>query len=158
MGLNLKLVRQSLVGEGASFGVGTDLGILYQANPKLAFGARLADITTTRLYWDTGRRETVSPTVTLGAHTTRQIEALQGSVSLGLDAAFAFEGQTGDQFDSGSSPATCSPERSTGSAARWPCAWGPTAAISPRGRGCATSRSAPTTPTCPTPSWKPPIG
>ncbi len=101
MGVNLKLVRQSLVGEGASFGVGTDLGILYQANPNLAFGARLADITTTRLYWDTGRRETVSPTVTLGAHTTRQIEALQGSLSLGLDAAFAFEGQTGDQFDSG---------------------------------------------------------
>jgi hypothetical protein len=100
-GVNLKLVRQSLVGEGASFGIGTDLGLLYQANPNLGFGIRVADITTTRLYWDTGRRETVSPTVTLGAHTTRRIESLQGSLSLGLDASFAFEGQTGDQFESG---------------------------------------------------------
>jgi hypothetical protein len=97
-GLNVKLVRQSLVGEGASFGIGADLGFWWQPKPNLAFGARLADITTTQLFWDTGRRETVSPTVTLGAHTTRSIAAVQGTLTIGVDAGFAFERQKADQF------------------------------------------------------------
>jgi hypothetical protein len=101
-GVNLKLIRQSLVGEGASFGVGADLGVRYQAGPRLAFGLRLADVTTTQLFWDTGRRETVAPTLTLGAHTTQALESLQGTLTLGLDAAFAFEGQDADQFETGS--------------------------------------------------------
>jgi hypothetical protein len=101
-GLNVKLVRQSLVGEGASFGVGADIGLRFQPSPTLAFGARLADITTTQLFWDTGRNETVAPTVILGAHTTREIPALQGRITLGVDAGFAFEDQEADQFGSGS--------------------------------------------------------
>ena len=101
VGANLKLIRQSLVGEGASFGVGTDLGVRYQANPSVALGARLADATTTQLYWDTGRRETVSPTLTLGLHVTRPVQSLQGTVTLALDTALAFEGQKADQFETG---------------------------------------------------------
>ena len=100
-GFNVKLVRQSLVGAGASFGIGADIGFLYRPMPTLAFGARLADITTTRLFWDTGRNEVVSPTVTLGAHTTQSVSALQGTVTLGLDLSFAFEGQQADQFETG---------------------------------------------------------
>jgi hypothetical protein len=100
-GLNLKLVRQSLVGEGASFGIGADIGIHYMASPRLAFGARLADITTTRLFWDTGRNETVYPTLAVGAHTTQEIPALQGTVTFGLDVGLAFEGQAADQFETG---------------------------------------------------------
>jgi hypothetical protein len=100
-GLNVKLVRQSLVGEGASFGIGADLGFRFQASQRLAFGVRLADITTTQLFWDTGRRETVAPTVTLGAHTTQAIPSLQGALTMGLDLGFAFEGQEADQFGGG---------------------------------------------------------
>ncbi len=102
-GVNLKLIRQSLAGEGASFGVGADFGLRYQPTPRVAFGLRLADITTTQLYWDTGRRETVSPTLTVGAHTTRAFESLQGTLTLGMDAAFAFEGhgEDVDQFETG---------------------------------------------------------
>ncbi len=90
-GVNLKLIHQSLVGEGSSFGVGADLGLLYRPRPGLGFGLRLADITTTQLYWDTGRRETVAPTLTLGASATRDLPALQGSLTLALDAAFEFQ-------------------------------------------------------------------
>jgi len=101
-GLNVKLIRQSLVGEGASFGVGADLGFRFQPNPSLAFGLRLADITTTQLFWDTGRNETVAPTVTLGAHTTQDIPSIQGRLTVGFDAGFAFEGmESADQFRSG---------------------------------------------------------
>ena len=98
-GLNVKVIRQSLVGEGASFGIGFDLGVLYRPDPKLALGARFSP--TTKIFWDTGRHETVSPTLTLGAHTTHQLDALQGSLTLGLDAGFSFEGQEADQFQSG---------------------------------------------------------
>ncbi len=100
-GLNLKLIRQSLVGEGASFGIGADLGVRFQASPSLAFGARLADVTTTQLYWDTGRRETVAPTLTLGAHTTHEVSSLQGSLTLGVDAALNFDNTPNSQFGSG---------------------------------------------------------
>ena len=100
-GLNLKLVRQSLVGEGASFGVGADLGVHFQASPSLALGLRLADITTTQLFWDTGRTEVVTPSVTIGAHTTRNIAALQGKLIIGFDSRFSFEGLETDQFEAG---------------------------------------------------------
>lgn len=101
-GINVKLIRQSLAGEGSSFGVGADFGFLYQASPGLAFGLRLADITTTQLYWDTGRRETVAPSLTFGAHTTRAVPALQGVLTVGVNASVSFEGQEADQFSSGS--------------------------------------------------------
>ena len=100
-GVNLKLVRQSLVDAGASFGIGADVGLRYQASGSLALGARLADITTTQLFWDSGRRETVSPTATLGGSTTRDIGALKGSLNLDLEAPLVFEGQEADQFQSG---------------------------------------------------------
>jgi len=63
---------------------------------------RLADITTTQITWDTGRHEVVAPTVTVGAHTTQELHALRGSVTVGVDAAFAFEDYPGEQFSSGS--------------------------------------------------------
>ena len=99
-GLNVKLVRQSLVDEGASFGVGADLGFHFQASPTLALGLRLADITTTQLFWDTGRRETVGPSVTIGAHTSHDIAALQGKLTVGFDSRFSFEGLD-EQFETG---------------------------------------------------------
>ena len=99
-GLNVKLVRQSLVDEGASFGIGADLGFHFQASPTLALGLRLADITTTQLFWDTGRQETVGPSVTIGAHTSHNIDALDGKLLIGFDSRFSFEGLE-EQFHSG---------------------------------------------------------
>jgi len=99
-GVNVKLVRQSLVDEGASFGIGADLGFHFQASPKLALGLRLADITTTQLFWDTGRQETVGPSVTIGAHTSHNIDALDGKLLIGFDSRFSFEGLE-EQFHTG---------------------------------------------------------
>jgi len=102
-GVNVKLIRQSLVDAGSSFGIGADLGFLFRPRPSMSIGLKISDVSTTQLYWDSGRRETVSPTITLGAHTTSFLRALRGSITLGVDAAFAFDGlQNADQFDSGS--------------------------------------------------------
>lgn len=102
-GVNVKLIRQSLVDRGSSFGIGADIGFLYRPGPRLALGLRLADATSTRLYWDSGRRETVAPTVTVGAHTVRDVAALRGTVLAGLDVGVAFESYgNADQIRSGS--------------------------------------------------------
>jgi hypothetical protein len=100
-GVNVKLIRQSLVGEGASFGVGVDLGMHFLPSPSIAIGARFSDITTTQLWWDTGRRETVAPSLILGAHTTRYLAPMQGTITVGADVGLSFEGQAADQFESG---------------------------------------------------------
>jgi hypothetical protein len=112
-GVNVKLIRQSLVGEGASFGMGADVGFRFQPNPSVAFGLRLADLTTTRLYWDTGRREAVAPSIALGAHTTRAIPGLQGTLIVGMTGSYSFEGATEKPdflaFTVGDVPVTFSP-------------------------------------------------
>jgi hypothetical protein len=112
-GVNVKLIRQSLVGEGASFGMGADVGLRFQPSPGFALGLRLADITTTRLYWDTGRREAVAPSIALGAHTRRAIPGLAGTLILGMTTAYSFEGATEKPdflaFTVGDVPVTFSP-------------------------------------------------
>lgn len=99
-GVNAKLIRQSLVGEGASFGIGADLGFLFHASPRWAMGVRLADITTTQITWDTGRHEVVAPSFQVGASTTQDLHALRGTVTVGVDAAFSFEDLPGEQISS----------------------------------------------------------
>ncbi|TPW07205.1 MAG: hypothetical protein FD129_2592, partial [bacterium] len=103
IGGNVKMIRQSLVGDGSSFGIGADLGLLWLPSASTTFGLRLADITTTQIKWDTGRHEKVSPTVTVGGQGTRGIGFLKGTVTLAADVQMAFEdlGEA-DQFSSGS--------------------------------------------------------
>ncbi len=92
LGGSLKLVRQDLP-EHSSFGVGADLGALWTLNPSFQFGARLSDATTTQLYWDTGRRETVSPSLYLGGTYFRSFPGLHAQLALSTDLAFTFEGR-----------------------------------------------------------------
>lgn len=103
VGGNLKMVRQSLVGDGSSFGIGADLGLLWLPSTSTTFGLRLADITTTQIKWDTGRQETVAPTVTIGGQGTRDVGFLKGTVTGAADIQLAFEDLgDADQFSSGS--------------------------------------------------------
>lgn len=101
LGGTLKLLRQELL-NNSSFGIGADLAALFFARPDLSLGLRLADITTTQISWDTGTRESISPTVLLGAQYTRQIAPLRGVVTAGVDVDLAFDGaETASQFSSG---------------------------------------------------------
>jgi len=102
LGGTLKFVRQDLPGH-SSFGVGTDLGALWTPHAALRFGARLSDATTTQLYWDTGRRETVNPALYLGGAWRRSLAAQHIDVALSLDLALTFEGrETASSFALGS--------------------------------------------------------
>jgi hypothetical protein len=101
VGGTLKLLRQELL-TNSSFGIGADLAALYSPRPDFSVGVRLADITTTQISWDTGTRETISPTTLVGAQYTREIAALRGSVTAGVDVNLGFDGaDTASQFSSG---------------------------------------------------------
>ncbi len=103
VGGTFKMIRQSLLDDGSSFGLGADLGFLFHPNPRTSFGLRLADITTTQISWDTGRHETLAPTATIGFQTTRTVTPLRGTLTVGVDLQTAFEdlGEA-DQWSTGS--------------------------------------------------------
>ncbi|MCK4414094.1 MAG: PorV/PorQ family protein [Candidatus Eisenbacteria sp.] len=91
-GISLKLIRQDLPGH-SSFGVGVDLGVMWRPRPALRLGARLSDATATQLYWDTGTRETVTPSLFLGGSYTQLFPGMRTEVSLAVDLALTFDGR-----------------------------------------------------------------
>jgi hypothetical protein len=109
LGGNFKLLTQRFLGLASSFGVGIDIGLLYQATEDLTLGLKVADPTTTKLFWDTGARETIRPTLTPGLQYTREIPALRGSLTAAFDARITFEGNDGSQFESDSAGADLRP-------------------------------------------------
>lgn len=101
IGGNLKIVRQGLVGS-TSFGMGADLGLLYDLRRDLSLGVKIADITTTQISWDTGTREVVSPSITIGASWKRDLPGLRSQIILAADLASTFDGrETASQFGPG---------------------------------------------------------
>jgi len=103
VGGTFKMIRQSLLDDGSSFGLGADLGLIFSPGSRTSFGLKLNDITTTQISWDTGHHETLAPTATIGFQTTRDIAALRGTLTVGMDMQTAFEdlGEA-DQWSSGS--------------------------------------------------------
>lgn len=89
-GLTAKIIRQSLPGN-SSFGIGADLGVLYLPAQSLTLGLKVSDVTTTLLSWDSGRRETIAPTVTLGGQYTRAFDPLRGIITLAGDMDVSFD-------------------------------------------------------------------
>jgi hypothetical protein len=138
-GVNVKLIRQSLVGEGASFGVGVDLGMHFLPSPSIAIGARFSDITTTQLWWDTGRRETVAPSLILGAHTTRYLAPMQGTICPVISSPGPSTG-SGTPWRSGSVPMRATLRPGVGSGIN---RWVRTTRISPTTNSTAPTGSAP---------------
>ncbi len=89
-GITAKIIRQSLPGN-SSFGIGADLGFLYLPTSSLTFGLKVSDVTTTLLSWDSGRRESIAPSVTLGGQFTRGFEPLKGVVTFAGDMDVSFD-------------------------------------------------------------------
>jgi hypothetical protein len=100
VGVNAKLIRQQLI-DNSNFGIGADLGILWTPREWLSVGLRVADVTTTQLSWDTGKRETVVPSTRLGVAILRDVPRLRGVITLAADANTTYEGPTGSQLEAG---------------------------------------------------------
>lgn len=65
-GVNLKLISRS-IDDGSAYGIGFDIGAIYNVASNFRVGANLQDISTTYLAWNTGRRELITPTAKVGS-------------------------------------------------------------------------------------------
>ena len=64
-GVNLKIISESL-DYGSAWGIGFDIGAIYNLSPKFRVGANLQDITTTLVAWNTGTKQLITPTAKVG--------------------------------------------------------------------------------------------
>ncbi len=101
IGGTAKLLRVNLVGTDAT-GVGADLGVMWTPSRRMTVGLLAQDITTTRVSWDTGHRESVMPSIVLGSYYATPISALGGVVSAAVDVAVTTDGRDeASQFATG---------------------------------------------------------
>lgn len=92
LGGSAKLIRKGL-GDDYALGLGADLGVLCRLRPRWAMGAKLADVTSTPLAWNSGHREYILPMLKLGTVYELAPEFLRGEILLGLDVDTRFEGR-----------------------------------------------------------------
>jgi hypothetical protein len=88
-GINLKVISRSL-DDGSAWGIGFDVGALYNITPKFRVGANLQDLTTTLVAWNTGRKELITPTAKVGG--SYDIDFLKtGRITPAVDFDVRFE-------------------------------------------------------------------
>jgi len=98
VGGSFKIVQADL-GEAGALGAGLDVGTIFRPYSKLSLGLSLKDATTTVLSWDTGTREYVMPTTSVGFAVRAPLSYPRGEFGLAGDLDFRFENRkTASQF------------------------------------------------------------
>lgn len=94
IGGSIKALYRTLVGHDA-WGAGLDVGLVYnlRRNASLAFVAR--DLTTTFMSWDTGTRESIAPSATVGGQYTFAFSP-RHALTLATDIRMDFESRRVD--------------------------------------------------------------
>ncbi|HYW69171.1 MAG TPA: hypothetical protein VE960_06155, partial [bacterium] len=94
---------QKLIGNYSCYGLGFDLGAMYDLTPGTTLGLNVQDATTTYLVWDTQERERIMPTVKLGVAYSRPVASMDGVVTAAVDADVRFENRLlADEYHIGS--------------------------------------------------------
>jgi hypothetical protein len=91
-GANVKVLHKG-VGDHSAWGLGFDLGVMYNPTANLFIGANFNDIASTILAWDTGRREVIVPALKIGATYPLTLPVFGGYVSPAIDFELRFEGR-----------------------------------------------------------------
>ena len=91
-GGSAKILRKS-VGDDHALGLGVDAGALWRPRPCWLVGAKLADVTSTPLVWNSGHKEFILPMLKLGTAYKLSPQLLRGEILLALDADTRFEGR-----------------------------------------------------------------
>ncbi len=90
LGGNLKVIRQWLGDSLRSTGFGLDLGALYVGKSGWSAGAKLTDATTTRILWNTGTNEYISPSLRVGGAKTHSFKNHRHTITAALDVQVGF--------------------------------------------------------------------
>jgi hypothetical protein len=89
-GGNVKLINRT-IGDNSAWGVGFDLGFMFNPFSNLLVGINLQDITSTMVAWDTGRRELITPSLRTGFTYPLMISFMGGRIQPAMDFIFRFE-------------------------------------------------------------------
>lgn len=114
VGANAKVIWKEIA-DITCLGFGLDVGAIYRVTDGLRLGANIQDLTSTPLFWDgwyyapaegggtekrkVSTRETIYPTLKLGASYALPAAAIDGTLTLAADCDFKFEGLAGDEAD-----------------------------------------------------------
>ncbi len=90
VGGNFKYIRQWLGDSLRSNGFGLDVGALWVGPRGWSAGARVSDVTTTRILWNTGTNEFIAPALRVGAAKTRAFGGRRHIVTAALDVQVGF--------------------------------------------------------------------
>jgi len=100
-GTNVKVVTKQ-VGDNSAWGLGFDLALMYGLFKNMNVALNVQDVTTTLLAWDTGRKETIIPTMKFGGAYFFDIPAINSRIIPALDFDLRFENRrTASQFNAG---------------------------------------------------------
>lgn len=90
LGGSFKIVQADLY-TASGLGAGADIGAIYRLHSKVSLGLSVRDATTTVLSWDTGTREYVMPTTSLGFALSTPVTFPLGEFALAADLDLKFE-------------------------------------------------------------------
>lgn len=94
MGGSVKVLYRTLVGHTA-WGAGLDLGGIYNVKPNVSLAIVARDLTSTLVSWDTGKREHVAPSLSVGGQLTHAFSA-QHVITFAADVRTDFIGRRVD--------------------------------------------------------------
>jgi hypothetical protein len=89
-GGNVKLINRSL-GDNGAWGIGFDVGFMFNPVSKLIVGINLQDVTSTVLAWDTGRRELITPSLRTGVSYPVTLSLMGGQMQPAVYFVFRFD-------------------------------------------------------------------
>lgn len=89
-GGNVKFINR-ILGDNSAWGVGFDLGFMFNPTSNLIVGVNVQDITSTLLAWDTGRRELITPSLKAGVTYPIMVSMMGGRLQPALDFQIRFE-------------------------------------------------------------------
>jgi hypothetical protein len=92
IGGSAKLIGKA-VGDDHALGLGADAGFLWHPRPNLFLGAKLSDMTSTPLVWNSGQKEYILPMLKLGTAYHLSPRFLRGEILFALDMDTMFEGR-----------------------------------------------------------------
>jgi len=98
LGVNGKILSKK-AGDNLAFGLGFDIGTRYSFSDNFHLGAKISDVTTTFIGWDTGHNEILLPSMSLGLVKSFALPKLEADLLIAIDAGFRAENRgEADQF------------------------------------------------------------
>jgi hypothetical protein len=92
IGSNIKLLYRNMIGYDC-FGFGMDAGTIITPSKRIRVGLNLQDVPLTVLFWNTGTKEYVFPSVKTGASYRLPVRRMNTSLTFAVDLDIRFEGR-----------------------------------------------------------------